>query len=86
MKCPYCKSDESWAMLRPKWMRRIAFLRNRRCSSCGVEYAQWMRIIPIKHQVALFLSRLWLLVLVAAAMIGAGVGIGALLCWRASLP
>ena len=42
MRCPYCKSTDIWRLSPYPWMRRLRpRFKNRRCSSCGHEFAVW---------------------------------------------
>jgi hypothetical protein len=69
-------------MMRHPWMSRIPHMKNRRCSTCGKEFAQWLGLVPLRHEVARGLAHLWLLFWLAAAAIGFGLGVAWLVEWQ----
>lgn len=64
-------------MPRPKWMGYLPKMRNRRCSSCGREYARWLGMFSLSHSIGRGIAYLWT-VLVAALII---VGAASLVMW-----
>lgn len=69
MRCPYCKSSDTWRLQPYPWMNRIRpRMRNRRCSNCGHEFALWFHRFSFKHrtahQIVFLYTVLWLLLVV----------------------
>ena len=80
MKCPYCRCDDSWKMMRQRWMRFTpGSMRNMRCSSCGAEFTKWLGFIPLRHAFARKLTHLWHAVLLLVLFTSLGFLIPALL-------
>ena len=53
MRCPYCKSSDTWRLQPYPWMNRIRpRMRNRRCSNCGHEFALWFHRFTFRHRTA----------------------------------
>ncbi len=78
MKCAYCGARENWSMMRYPWMTRIPFMKNRRCSTCGREYARWLGFISLRHETARVLVNAWVFLLLVALSVGVGLGIAQL--------
>ncbi len=60
MRCPYCKSNDSWKMMRQPWMRVTpGDMKNMRCSNCGAEFTRWFGFISLRHRKAKQLTYWW---------------------------
>jgi len=65
-------------MIRHPWMKRMIFLKNRRCSTCGHEYARWLGFISLRHETARMLVNIWVFLIMTAISVGFGLGIAQL--------
>jgi len=81
MKCPYCKSRDSWKMRKQRWMRVTpGDMKNMRCSDCGAEYTRWNGFLPLRHSTARRLTILWHALLWVLLCLTLGYAIPTLLC------
>lgn len=70
-------------MPRMPWMGYVRpKMRNRRCSACGREYAQWFGFIPMSHDTARKIAFAWVFAAVALGIIGSTAGIVWLIQFR----
>lgn len=80
MKCPYCKCDDSWKMMKQRWMRYTpGDMKNMRCSSCGTEFTKWFGFIPLRHSTAKRMTLIWQSLLLILLFVSMGFLIPALI-------
>ncbi len=64
------------------WMRWLPWLKNRRCSDCGREYARWFGVVALRHETARAMTFLWVGVWLVLGAVAIGLGAAWLVAWR----